>query len=168
MSCVPTYNKLRSFNVPGFGPELASIWHRNPVPEGVAMVVAHNSHGAATFPHPAHPEDPSLKYSCMPIRHPHLIVAITGAVLPALKDDGTEDVDATLADFEKVTTWADTMAKEIEDAGIALPRTYVSWTSNEDSNTVVMYGEETTGRLKKLKGIYDGGNLFSAAYPNLM
>jgi hypothetical protein len=167
LSTVPMRSKLRSFNVSGFSPELASIWIRNPTPEGVSMVVAHNSHGAATFPHPAHLEDPDLKFSCMPIRHPHLIVAITGGALIELKDDGSEDVDATLAKFEKVTAWADTMAKEIEDAGIALPRTYVSWTSNEDSNTVVLYGEETTERLKKLKSIYDGDNLFSSAYPNL-
>jgi hypothetical protein len=163
MTSMSVVAKLRSFKVTGLSEELASILSRNPAPNEVSMVIAHRSHGAATFPHPTRQEDPVTRNSCMPNREPHTILFVAGGALPGDEDGAC----AVPSEFEKASAWVEEISQQLVRAGIALPRTYVNWTSNEEADACQLYGADIAERLKELKCVYDKSNLFASAYPSL-
>lgn len=77
-------------------------------------------------------------------------------------------MDPCSDEYEAVSAWVEEISQRIVQSGIALPRTYISWTTNEEADTCRLYGDKTAQRLKDLKRIYDRDNVFSAAYPSLV
>lgn len=98
----------------------------------------------------------------MPNREPHTVLFVAGGAV--IGEDG---VSTKPGEYEMVAEWAERTSSQISKAGITLPRTYVSWTANEEADAVQLYGKDITDRLRTIKQRYDGGNVFASAYPNL-
>lgn len=162
MTSIPMMAKLQTFSVKELSEKLSRILSDNQPPTNASMVIAHRSHGVATFPHPRRHEDPIGRESCMPHRDPHTVIFICGGAIPDEETGST-----TPGDSEKAVQYVETISGQIRAAGLGLPRTYVSWTSNEEADANQLYGVQTTERLKTLKRRYDGANLFFSAYPCL-
>jgi FAD/FMN-containing dehydrogenase len=138
LTAVPQKTYFRSRSVEGLSSKFILSISQHPPPDLGCVVIGHYAHGVAVHP------DPN---SSFPNRKRHIVL-------------GLQEVPGA--------GWIDPLVESIVENGLALEKGYTSFNGPEESNTVNFFGTETTERLKAIKKRYDGGTIFSQAYPKLL
>ncbi|KAK5989467.1 FAD-linked oxidoreductase aurO [Cladobotryum mycophilum] len=138
---------VRSKLMKGLTPEFAKIISRNPVINENSAIIIHNAHGPSTKPD---------SDAVFPNRRPHLAIGLCGSAL-----------SNTDSSFETASNWVDEYVQRFENSGEVLGGGYMNFMHPIESNTLEVFGEDGTERLRKLKKKYDGENIFSRGYPSL-
>ncbi|KAK2007073.1 FAD-binding domain-containing protein [Colletotrichum eremochloae] len=88
----------------------------------------------------------------------HVTITLFGSAEKHHEMDGPE--------MDVVREWVDGFVADVDNAGIGLPPSYVSF-SKSDIDLDRFYGKDNADRLRMLKSRYDPENLFSLAYPTI-
>jgi hypothetical protein len=151
MTTNPTPNHFRSRIIDGVTPGFSRLLQQHGVPKELDVIIGHYAHGAAITPNPT---------ASYPNRGPHIVLGISASLPP--------DTSATDPTRLAAVAWADALTEAKIDGATPNGSRYMSFTPPDECDTIKVFGPEATARLTGVKKRYDGNNILSKAYPQLM